>query len=171
LFDTSNFDIWTRAVIPVVTFVLGAVVTFLVQRYWRKRDAVAESAKALAELTADWYNQLDTLRKDVNQAGDTIKATQLVDAYVHSRLILPRALYHIAVLRERNAHAQLVSCVEAFLSSVTSYNNAVTGVSLTCRDLFRGRPTDQTAIANFLTTMQNLDAHQQAVAREAARIE
>jgi uncharacterized membrane protein YoaK (UPF0700 family) len=57
----SSFDFWVRLVLPICTFVLGIVATFLAQRYWKRTESSAQSAQAIAELTADWYNQLDAL--------------------------------------------------------------------------------------------------------------
>ncbi len=172
----SKFDLLTKVVIPLTTFILGALVTFLVQKYWRKRDVVNGSAKALADLTADWYNQLDELRKSLNQAIRPTNAAELVDSYVRNRLILPKVLYHVAVLRQYDAYPELVAEVEAFLSSVSSYNpwvgwykGVATAPAVQCIDLLDGRPNDPEAVNGFLSTLSRLDEHQQAVVREAAR--
>ena len=161
----TDFDIWTRIAIPLLTFALGIVATFAMQRVWRKRTLVAQSAKALAELTADWYNQLDTLEKEVRNAkgGD---APVLVDAYLRNRLILPKILYHLSILRERNICPELVSDVERFLSQVTSYGDLANVGSWRCQDVLSGAAEK----GNFRSTLQQLDDCQQAVARQAARV-
>jgi hypothetical protein len=170
---SSDFDVLTRMVIPVLTFGLGILATFLAQRYWKNKDVTAESVKSLADLTADWYNQLDQLRNSLNAdpiRTDPLKATELVDAYIRNRLILPKVLYHLAVLRERKAYPELIFQVERFLSTVTSYKDPVRSFArVQCRDLLLGRPTDAGAFDNFTAVLRDLDDHQQDVAREAAR--
>jgi hypothetical protein len=157
----TQFEVWTKIVIPLTTFALGALVTYLVQKYWRRRDAVTESARTLAELTADWYNQLEELRKSLKQAAKQAKAADLVDCYVRNRLILPKILYHLAVLREHDAYPGLVSQVEEFLCMVTTYDRLATAKSVSCKSHLTER---------FSSLLLKLDEHQQAVARQAARI-
>lgn len=166
----SDFDVFTRVVIPLFTFALGVIVTFLIQRYWRTTDVVAQSAKALADLTAEWYNQLDELRRSIDTAAEPSRAARLVDDYIRNRLILPQVLYHLAVLRERNAQAELVAGVEAFLSSVTTYGFIVSPQTVDCRDIVRGSRNHAGEPIGFDSVLRILDEHQQAVAREAARV-
>ena len=77
----SPLDLWTRLIIPIGTFVLGALLPCLVQKHWRKRGVVEVSAKALAELAAEWASWLDEPQKAVKQSSDLHDAARLVDDY------------------------------------------------------------------------------------------
>jgi len=169
----TDFDIITRVVFPILTFVLGIGATFLAQRYWKNKETTLMSVKSLAELTADWYNQLDQLRNSLSNdviRSDPIKAAVLVDAYIRNRLILPKMLYHLTVLREKHAYPDLVLRSEKFLSVVTSYRSEITHIEcVKCGDLLSGKPSDPKAFDDFARILEGLDNNQQEIVREAAR--
>jgi hypothetical protein len=88
----------------------------------------------------------------------------------NAQQVLPKLLYHIALLREQRAHPSLVDRAEQFLSEVTSYKLGTRDKSVTCEDLLLGRPSDSAALESFASTLTRLDEYQQAVVREAARV-
>src|SRR4051812_5575017 len=114
----TGFDVWTRVVLPISTFVLGVVSSVVTQRYLKRRDEIKESARALADLSSDWYNQLDRIRLELNGA-DRAKVSELVKAYEMSRSILPKAVYHLEVLKSHDRDQQFIREVERFLDFVT----------------------------------------------------
>jgi hypothetical protein len=103
--------------LPLATFAMGVVTSYAIQRYWRKRDLLQKQVDAIVQLTGDWYNQLVQLRLSSNE-GKRING-EAIDKYVRERLILPKLLYSIAVLRERRAYMDLREAADEFLHAVT----------------------------------------------------
>src|SRR5689334_4139489 len=97
----TTFDVLTKVVIPVATFVVGVVATLIIQAWTRRRASFRESARCLADLTADWYNQIDQLRGQAEDLSARDFDRQL-DLYLRNRLVLPKVLYHLMVLKERD---------------------------------------------------------------------
>ena len=102
--------------IPLATFVLGVLSSYVAQKYWRRRDLLRRHVEAIVVLTADWYDQL--LRLHTAELAGKLNREQ-VEEYVRGRLILPKLLYSIGVLHERNAYPELRDAARDFLEQVT----------------------------------------------------
>jgi hypothetical protein len=120
--DGQNLEL-ARVVVPIITFVLGSVLTVAPKAWEQGRNATKTSAKEVVRLTKEWYGQIHlqlharaTLQPDATNPA-------LYD-YVHNRLILPDLLFHLEILRKHRRAAELTRALEEFLCVVTDYTPA-----------------------------------------------
>jgi hypothetical protein len=167
----SEFDVLTRLLLPIFTFCAGAAVTFLSQRYWKRHEEVKESAKALADLTADWYNQLDNLQAELVDCEASGDASALIERYVSNRLILPKVIYHLSVVKRWGGRRseKLAREVELFLEQVTiPRGDKWSADYVECRPPFELDSPESRAV-RLAALLRHLDARQQEIARHAAK--
>ena len=159
-----------KILVPILTFVLGSIVTIAIKAAEQQRDVLRSAAREAAKLTKDWYVQIHTLT--VAQAPSRFEgavSTAVYD-YVHNRLILPDFLMHLEVLRTKRRAAALVAALQDFLAEVTQVvpppvaNGSV--LLLQCVEPSVYPRND----GREGTSLGALDLHVQRVAREAAKL-
>ena len=102
---------------PFITFLLGIFSTILFKRFDKRKERLAKSLTAALELTNSWYNQLHEIYvelKNASENGDNIIPGKFI-FYVNNRLLLPKLLHHLEVLKKFKKAENAVSHVETFL--------------------------------------------------------
>jgi hypothetical protein len=126
----STFDVFLKIFMPLLTFALGVIATLVVKRVERQHDWIRDQLRAVLALTNDWYNQLIDLRtKSLDPGINSEAMQQCVFAYVHNRIVLPKLLLSLDVLRKSRKHKEIVRLTETFLELVTSYSVTQTRAS------------------------------------------
>ena len=153
--------------IPIFTFVLGSVLTIVIKIVEQHRDVIRNAARESAKLTKDWYVQIHTLALPRH---DGLMSTAVYD-YVRNRLILPDFVMHLEVLRTKRRASALVSALEDFLSAVTQARpRSLAGNSMLLLECLEPSLHRSQELSGESAALQELDAHVQRVAREAARL-
>ena len=137
------------AVIPIATFVLGCSFTLVVNHYQERRDVRRKAAEQVVELTQSWYEQVKQLTADLAKANDDTNAALISYSYVNNRLVLPRLVLQLGILKSDGNAKSLVSATERFLdlvayyepTSATSEPFLTKGPVLRCRSLLTYDPT------------------------------
>ena len=112
-----------RIIIPIATFILGGALTLLVKVFEQRRDTKRRSVSSIQQLTNEWYNQLHEIliHKEEGQDPEFINA---YTKYLSNRIILPKLLTHLEILKGFNDTHPYIIEVESFSSMVTNYNNS-----------------------------------------------
>ncbi len=111
----------TGVAVPLLTFVLGVVVTLIVNKYEQRRAIRRQQAEEVSKLINDWYNQLHDISVNMRRGLSENERTNLIHFYVHNRLVLPKVLFSLEVLKKHKDCNVLVNEVERFLEMVTTY--------------------------------------------------
>lgn len=152
--------------IPLITFFLGIGFTLFYTRYQERRSMLRQHVEETVRLVNDWYNQLHTLsmesrRKPLNSF------TNDVDDYLSNRIVLPKLMYNVAILKEFGEAPGLVMETEAFLRLLTSYQdcNSLSAPNLRIFDTPRGLVSwdrgKRVLVENVICTDMSLNNEQQ----------
>lgn len=167
-------DDFVKVILPMITFVLGGVLTIAIKAIEQRRDVVRSAVKEAVRLTKDWYVQIHTLAltpNDRNSASGAIN-TAVYD-YVHNRLILPDFLLNLEILRSKREATGIVDALNAFLNEVTEVKPRATVPDpddnpLSCKRLFEDLSMPEPLIAQGV--LERLDQHVQRVTKESAKL-
>lgn len=125
-----SLDVLIRVGIPLLTFFLGVLATFLLR--FIERQAVEQSlhVQAIAKLTRDWFNQLSELALEIefNQNPDDVR--RAIAGYIQSRVILPELMTHLQYVRGAGLPGQFLSEIHGFLTIVTATRDHADGTRL-----------------------------------------
>lgn len=125
----------TEVIIPISTFVLGCLFTWVLQAHDAKEKQTQTAIHEACRLTKEWYTQIQTIRVQM-LSGDLTPATgPAVYDYVHNRLILPDLMLQIEILRKSPKCRPLVSQLEHFLTIVTDFDPNTLGKPVNCSDI------------------------------------
>lgn len=130
-----NMDLISRVIIPVSTFIIGILVTLGFQRYERKRTVLRQHAQEVLNLINAWYNQLHEIRVELRKYPSISEVEDHIYSYVYSRVILPKLLLSLEVLKAHQEANTLVKEVEFFLHDVTDYRSEIGWHATACRPL------------------------------------
>ena len=181
-------ELISQIVLPVGTFVLGVLVTVTLQWYERRNNVLREHVGEVATLTNAWYNQLYEIRVAAHRTQDKGEVERLLDFYLQNRLVLPKLIMSLGVLKRSGAAEDLVAEVELFLTAVTDYQ-----ADHLNQDVFRCLPIDcmeptvrRTALLDGTLSGSNLtrlglvseldalllrlDQHQQVISNKASEL-
>jgi hypothetical protein len=102
-------------VIPILTFVLGAMLTLFLRRHDKRAAVISAHAKELSDAANEWYNQLHEL---VMAPEDEFYERS--EKYVTNRLVLPRFLRSLAALRGYSQAEPIAKEAERILLLLTN---------------------------------------------------
>jgi hypothetical protein len=51
-------EIFTKIILPIATFTLGVLFTFIFSRYARRQQIISQRAEEICKLAAEWYEQI-----------------------------------------------------------------------------------------------------------------
>ena len=83
-----------KITVPILTFFLGALFTFLYWKIDREKKKERESVQEIAKLVNEWYDQLHDIRTD------RLK----IQEYYLNRKVLPKLRQHIEILRNKKKY-------------------------------------------------------------------
>jgi hypothetical protein len=121
-FQMTTFDFVTKVVIPVSTFILGVVATLLLKQMEQRRMGFRTRVEEIADQVNNWYNQLHAIDVEIEAGVDARVLKSKVYDYVRNRLVMPKLVRNLEVIRHDRKSRQLVLEVEGFLKMVTNYN-------------------------------------------------
>jgi hypothetical protein len=116
-----DWEIVVKVAVPAGTFFLGVLSTWLFKRQEEKKTLLRHHAQEVSRLTNEWYNQLHEIRAQASMGLTRQELRHKIDSYVSNRLILPKVLLSLEVLRGYSQAALLVREVEEFLKIITEY--------------------------------------------------
>lgn len=125
---------YIKYIIPIVTFLLGAGFTLLIKKKEKKDIILSKTSTEIAELATDWYEQLHDILIALEYC-DSEEALKLSASYKHNRLILPKYLRALEILKKHKEADKLTSLIEKFLSEVTYENIFKVNKTLSCTRL------------------------------------
>ena len=121
-----TLDVFLRIFVPLLTFVLGVIATIWSKKTDLRKEMAREHAKNIVSLATDWYNQLiDLQAESMDQADgmdpDVVKTVMKRHAftYVNSRVVLPRMILSLELVKNSGQFSELVETAEQFLDTVT----------------------------------------------------
>ena len=116
-------DILNQIIIPLGTFILGILFTLLLEKFKRRRSIVSKYVPETAKLINDWYNQLYEIGVEMKNGKSSEQISNLrhlVSFYEQNRLILPKLILNLEILKKHKSCSALVDDVETFLAKVTN---------------------------------------------------
>jgi uncharacterized membrane protein len=147
--EQFNVDLLIKTGVPLLTFILGVVITLVTKRREKRRTDIKERVTSTAKLVNDWYNQIHQLALNIRTATSATESQRAIYFYVRNRIVLPELKLHLDFLRERNGAVAFVAAVDGFLGLVTTSRAASVlnrdnwdaqeggeGEFLACRELF-----------------------------------
>jgi hypothetical protein len=159
-----NFSEFLNIFIPVITFFLGIIITTLIEKDKRKNEKLDQYINETSELVNDWYNQLYQLNYDNKKRLDSIEIKRAMFFYSQNRLILPRILKNIEIIKNSGRCQTLALRVEGFLCLVTNYKAKNDNVAIKCTDFFLPtnelmslRHAEQQKLDNILLSLDTLN--------------
>ena len=160
-------DPFLKIGMPLLTFTLGVLTTLWSKKVEKKNEFLRENIKAIVTLTNDWYNQLLDLRaKSLDPGIKTEEFQRAVFVYVHNRIILPKLLLSMEIVRKSGKYVDLLESTESFMTLVTTYATGHGGFkakgsksaeSLSCRDVLATLDPDS-ALRDLDSTLQDMIA-------------
>jgi hypothetical protein len=167
-------EILTKVIIPVCTFFLGIVFTLAIKRYEQKKAALRQHIEETVTHVNAWYNQLHSLTAELRSEKILEEAEARIYLYVSNRLILPKLLLSVGVLKRHKASELLINDVEDFLRLVTTYHPSSPEVMIYCPHvrpnhlpLKRASDKDSKILEELLP---QLDSRLQRISNEAAKL-
>lgn len=139
-----SLDLFLKIFMPLLTFVLGVAATLWMKNVEKRRDFIREQVRAVWSLANDWYNQLIDLRaKGLDPSITDEEMQRAVFVYVHNRIILPKLLLSLELLRRSGKSPEMVGLCEEFLQLVTTCESQPTGSFVSDRMLPFFSPGDR----------------------------
>jgi hypothetical protein len=105
--------------IPIATFIFGAALTLFLKRHDRRSAIVGTYARELSECANEWYGQIYELYV-ADQQGHKKDFKDKAAYYVRSRLVLPKYLRALEVLRKYPEAGTVVMIGERILADLTT---------------------------------------------------
>lgn len=105
---------------PLLTFFLGAALTLVLKRSDNERSTVNIYAKELSDAANEWYNQIHEL---YIAAGSGKKISSIITKcgfYGRNRIVLPKYLRALEVLKQHKRAAEMVVEAEKILGILTT---------------------------------------------------
>ncbi len=133
-----------KIITPFLTFTLGVISTIIFKRLDKKKEYLGKSLDEVRDLVNAWYNQLHEIYVDL-KISPTIEKPSKFIFYINNRLILPKLLHHLEVLRKYKKANKVVFSTEEFLSLVTNYNKSFNDNSVSLSDDNQDRQSINTA--------------------------
>lgn len=158
--DTLVLDA-IKITIPVLTFILGSLLTIGLKRYEHTREKRIFSVIEILRLSKDWYAQIQNLSAQPSNNQSVIQ--EKIYEYVSSRLILPDILLHKEIIRKHSSCKILAAEVDAFIEELTNYKYS----PLLSFDIHYCIPPSKETSPDLLI---KLDIRLQRIAKEAAKI-
>ena len=128
-------SIYLQYVIPIVTFILGAGLTLLLKRYDKQNASLAIYAKEVSDCANEWYNQLYDIEQAVRTHSSKEEIARKLEFYSQNRLILPKFIRALAVLKRHPQARSLVLAAAEMLKILTKEHYAEN--RLVCESKFR----------------------------------
>ena len=110
LFDITN---------PIITFFLGCIFTLLLKKRESKREIINRNINEICDCVNEWYNQIHTILVEMQFNDDPNLINKKIYGYNSNRLILPKLLRNLEILKKYGECVGLVKEVEEFLALVT----------------------------------------------------
>ena len=170
-----------KYLVPIISFLLGAGFTLFLKRREKKDLLVARASEQLAELATDWYSQLYDILS-ASRKGDHVTADQLLATYGQNRIVLPKYIRTMEILRKYPETRKLAKLGEEFLSGLTRpaqtdssiYCKNLSATFLTSDSLFldNNSPTieKRKSLVKFGDYLQRLDGIVQEINRESGKL-
>ena len=105
-----------QIIVPIFTFFLGALFTFLYWKADRKKRKESESVQEVAKLVNEWYEQLHDIY--IHKSISDLK----IQEYSQNRKVLPKLLQHLEILRNKKKYESFVKAADEFVFILT-YNS------------------------------------------------
>lgn len=108
--------------IPLATFLLGVGFTFFIKKKERDESTVSDASKELANLSTEWYRQLHDILVTVRYE-EAKNAEKAIYFYTKNRIVLPKFIRSIEILRKHNKASVLVDYSEELLDILTDFQS------------------------------------------------
>ena len=113
-------------IIPISTFIIGHFWSWVWFRTRERSKKVKEAIEETIKLINDWYTQLQELSIKLNDTskGEEVDRQQLILGYVNNRLLLPKILFNIELIKKNGTkkYKVILEKVNEFLELVTIEN-------------------------------------------------
>jgi hypothetical protein len=110
-----------KLITPFVTFFLGVLSTMFFKRFDKKKEQLLKSLDEVRDLVNAWYNQLHEINYELKVSPTNSRPSKFI-FYINNRLVLPKLLHHLEIVRKYKKAHKVVEHVERFLSLVTDYS-------------------------------------------------
>jgi hypothetical protein len=107
-------------IIPLLTFFLGAGLTLLLKRKDAETAAISNYVREISDCANEWYNQLHELYIAARAGKKISSVIARFDFYGQNRIVLPKYLRALEVLRKHKKAASVVSEAEKILEILTT---------------------------------------------------
>jgi hypothetical protein len=191
-----NWDLVTRILLPILTFALGVISTWLFKRYDDRRTLIRRHTEEVSKLVNEWYNQIHEISNVIKTSIDDQALRQKIDSYIENRLVLPKLILSLEILKCYSEAEVLVKEVEGFLNLVTETSknglsnfacvnllqNRIrqrhTDISLRCKEVslsmydlpLMSSDVKKLSVENLQNVLQQLDNRLQEISRISAEI-
>lgn len=165
-----------KIIVPICTFLLGIVFTILFKRHEQRKTVIRQHTGETVKQINEWYNQLHSLNGDLRGLVTKDEAEARIYLYVSNRLILPKLLLSLGVLRKHRASERLVKNAEDFLMLVTTYRPDEPNELVECLFLERCAlltimgDRKEAQAENLERLLPQLDAKLQRINQQAAKL-
>lgn len=109
--------------IPFITFLLGCLFALLIKKRENRREIIHRNVTEICNLVNDWLNQLNKLAVELKFGRNISKLEKDVYSYTHNRLVLPKLVRALEVVKEYKNCEIIVQEVENFLRSITNFSS------------------------------------------------
>lgn len=106
--------------IPIITFFIGSIFTLLMKNRESKRETINQNTNEVCDLVNVWYNQIHTILVDLKYGKNISVLDKEIYTYNHNRLVLPKLIRNIEILKQYKGTNDFVEQVELFLKLVTN---------------------------------------------------
>lgn len=108
-----------KLALPVITFVLGILVTLYIKRWDYKRESLKRHVDEICSLSEEWYNRLVELSTLVHIEDDQQKLYENLSKYSNGSLFYAKYRQSLKVLKRYKRCRELVSEAEEFITLLT----------------------------------------------------
>ncbi|UOQ69510.1 hypothetical protein [Hymenobacter volaticus] len=161
-----TFSEFLNVFVPVITFFLGVIITTVIENRKDKQEKIEQYVNNTSELTNDWYHQLYQLNYDNKRRIDSVEIKRAMFFYSQNRLILPKIMKNLEVLKGASSCKEFVSKTERFLKLVTNYKEKSDNIAVRCNDIFLSRDqvllirhNEQSKLDDILLSLDTLNQH------------
>ena len=106
--------------IPIITFFLGSIFTLFMKNRESKRETINQNTNEICDLVNVWYNQIHAIFVDLKYGKNISELDKEIYTYNHNRLVLPKLIRNIEILKQYKGTNNFVEHVELFLELVTN---------------------------------------------------
>jgi hypothetical protein len=119
-FSWLTLDVFLKIFMPLLTFALGVFVTAWAKKRELQNELLREHVLNLVALASEWYKQVLELRgKSLFPDASGDQFTPAFYMYKNNRLVLPKMLFSLEMLKNSGRYPELVKTVQEFLDVVT----------------------------------------------------